>query len=214
MNEEISNILLGASQMNKPIIERMWLHYSGTQRFFTFINARKVLDFYESNASEYAEKVVEFIYNYLIKRNVPDKEFTNDKNRCSSMGEYPCNVLERPSRYKKIIEKALANKGEKEAHYVVLKALVESYETNIGLCEIPIWSGNYATVGHIDAIELYEGKGNPTIAILDFKPQLPNESFSGQVQLYRYLFAELLDIPLSEIAGGAFNNVQETMIVE
>lgn len=60
---------------------------------------------------------------------------------------YLKEIDERPSRYKDIIEDALANQGSKQRHYVVEKALLESPETNFVISELPVWLPEGQRVG-------------------------------------------------------------------
>lgn len=162
------------------------------------------------------KKFKHFIYSIIIPEKVPNHFFTPDANRCYNLPEYECDILERPSRHKTIIEQALKNKKEnQETHFVVQKALLESPETNFVVAELPVYLNYGERVGHVDLIELTEG--NPSIIIFDLKPNLSisNEKWVGQVGLgYRIMLATMLQTPLREIMCGAFDHIKEELLVE
>jgi len=213
MNSIIVSLLYKEAQKCKSenIIHRVWIHYG--QKYETFLNVKKLINLSRKIDSAYMNKIIDFIIQYIVKRNVPNKEFTNDKNRCSLIKKINCDIFERPSRYKSIIKQALKEVDDTtKRHYYVLKRLVEDENNNMVICEIPIWSKNYITVGHMDIWELCEG--NPTLMIWDYKPKLhiDERGFTGQLMMYKILTCELLDLPYREVGIGAFNEVMEVLI--
>lgn len=211
MNEQIINFMEGASLV-KPI-KRTYNHYG--MYFNSFINVGKLYNYYHKygEENENVEKLVMFIWKYIINKEVPDQEFTNDKNRCSSMAHIDMLTVEKSSRHEKLIKKALFKKEDREAHFVVLRELVRHPDTGIFACEIPVWTDNFHTVGHVDCLELLNG--NPFLFVWDYKPQLHvSEKWTGQVMMDRILLSDLTDVPMYEIGGGAFNQVMEEIMVE
>ena len=191
------------------IIKRAYNHYG--MWFHTYLNADKLEHF--SNKNEVLFKFTNFMLRNVVRNRVPDQYFTEEADRCYNFGEVDCTVFERPSRYKDIIEKALANKGDRQQHYVVLKALVESPKTNFVICELPIWLTGGKRVGHIDAIELSEEK--PSIFNWDFKPHNATDiDASGQVSVNALILATMLKIPLTEIKSGWFDETAEVLLID
>lgn len=179
----------------------MWYHFFGNlDKFYPLVNGQH-------------RAFRQFIYEVILPKKVPDEYFTDETERCSGSDNIECVVQERPSRYKRIIEKALEDRGERQAHYVVLKALVESMKTNFVCCELPVWLPDGKRVGHIDGIEFAEG--NPSIFVWDYKPFCSNgnEDASGQLTMYKLILAQLLKIPLEEIGCGWFDNAMEVIVV-
>lgn len=191
------------------LTQRSFFHY-GTTEYTCLINLEKLQ---KLTTNRIHKKFEDFIYRTIIAEKVPNEFFTREANRCYNLPEYQCNILERPSRYKSIIEKALRNRKEnQEQHFVVQKALLEAPETNFVIAEIPVYFSKGERVGHVDLIEIVQG--NPSLVVWDFKPQIDMETWGGQVFTYKVMLANMLHISLKEIMGGAFNNVMEKLLVE
>ena len=187
--------------------QRIFEHYG--QTFHSFVNVTKL-----EKLKQYSEstlRLADFITDVILDDRIPHEYFTEDKPRCSSLKPLKCVVTERPSRYRNIILKALQNRGNREKHYVVLKALVENPETNIVICEMPVWSINGQMLGHIDCIELTQG--NPSIWIWDYKPYSDIDP-SGQICMYQILLSQLIQVPIFQIGIGWFNEIEEVVIVD
>ena len=187
---------------------RHFHHY--TQHFHHFTNTEKLE---KLCTNEVTLKFKQFITDTVLAHKVPDEFFTNDKQRCSSQKIREGYIVEKPSRYRKIIETALANQNGRERHYVVLKALVENVATNVVSCEVPVWSENGETVGHIDCVEIFP-LGIPQIFVSDFKPHAETELPLGQVLMNKILLAQLCEIPLRNIGMLWFDQIGEYIVCE
>jgi len=189
------------------IVKKSFFHY-GTTWYHCLINLDKLKLW--NNQTHY--KFRKLITNVILADKVPNEYFTEDARRCYNAKELiPSNLLERPARYKKLIEQALETRGELSRHYVVEKALLEAPQTNFVVAELPVWLPEGRRVGHIDLIELAEGK--PSILVWDYKPNAEEELPTGQIQMYAVILAQMLKVPLFEIQAGWFDQSMEVLVV-
>lgn len=189
--------------MREGIIQRKFFHY-GLWRT-TFIHYHKIQKFLH-----YPEvsRFDDFLRNIVLSDKMPNEYFETGKRVTSLKIQKRVRVItESPSRYKQIIQTALAERKGRGGHYIVLKALIENHDTNIVICELPIWSRDGTIVGHIDAIEL--STEVPNIIIWDYKPRASKTDAYMQVSMYRKLFCDLLGIAQEKVGIGWFDEVVE-----
>ena len=195
------------------MIKRYWVHY-GAQRIFFFFNDDKFFNLYDPR-NETLSKFNYFIRNMILDGSPPEEYFIPHKtSRASATPEIKRDLVEVPCRYGKIIREALQYQGKRQRHYVVLKALVESVETNFVMCELPLWTENGETTGHVDLIEISRDKP-PYIWIWDLKPfssQTGHTHYTGQLEMYRVMLGQHLNVDFRNIGLGWFDDVQETTI--
>ena len=188
-----------------------FFHY-GSQHFSTLVNMTKLRKLCKN---EYHRKFVDFVENQLLTKNIPDGYFIERSKRASGIPEVKSILDTRPSRYKPIIDAALRNLNGRERHYVVQKYLVTNSCTDYVVSEFPVWNeyANPPTSGHIDVIEMTEG--NPSIILADYKPWcLQIVPPTGQLNFYKILFSQLLEIPFNEIGLLYFDEIAEIYIVD
>jgi len=198
------------------VIRKYYYHYAnndgeGGQHFNCLINMNKMR---RLRRNEYHDKFISWTKDVLIDDNVPHDLFKKGVERCSGF-DYDSKdlpILVRNSRYSSLILSALKNRKDREKHYVVQKYLIENPITNMVISEIPIWSLR-PRVGHMDLISFEEGA--PSIVIWDYKPNLlGNEKTGlGQIQLYQVMLAKLIEIPVTEISCGTFDDKAEVILV-
>ena len=191
--------------LNHPeIIRRPFKHHN---MFYHFILNKTKLDYL--CFTEEAIKLRRFLTETVAERKVPDHFFDIEGNpRCSSEPSINCFVDIVPNEWRKIIEEAIATKGDREKHYVVLKALVESSETNVVACEIPVWTvGSGYYTGHVDCLSLNQKM--PQIVVNDFKPRLTvgEDGGFGQLRMYKTLIAQLLEVAFDNIQCVLFDHI-------
>jgi len=189
------------------LLRRSFYHYESTW-YHCLINPEKLFPL----VNPVHKNLREFIYGVIIPEKVPNEYFHKGADRCFNAGHLNCKIVERPSRYRNIIKQALENRGDKQAHYVVEKALVESPETKFVISEVPVWLPQGVRVGHIDVIELAEG--NPSIVVWDYKPRSNEHDASGQLSMYAVILAKMINVPLQQIQIGWFDEVSEVLVVE
>jgi hypothetical protein len=185
--------------MREGIAQRKFFHY-GLWRT-TYVNHNKLQKFLHNPE---VSRFDAFLRDVVLSDKMPNEYFETGRRVTSLQIEKRVGVItESPSRYKKIIQTALAERRGRGRHYIVLKSLVENPSANIVICEMPVWSKDGDIVGHIDAIEVKNE--TPHIIIWDYKPRASKTNAYTQVSMYKELFCDLLGISHENVGIGWFD---------